>query len=369
MRSLIAAAVSVSLLFSAPAAQASDPVPNCSDKPLQVSFPDSSQPLRTVPLPTVRLAVGDTQTITVSGVPYATPTPSPAPTVLGTLAQSTTILGRSQPAGTTVLIRPSPPDVSPKLPASPISTPLPQTAVVLDTRVAAIPSAVPTAFPVAAGLVASTAYTVKGTAPGNTELYVTQGSRSGNDFQCAVVGLAVRSKDRFVATTGLGMSNIPKNVFTTVTVPVPDASSLPTPNPPPGIYTYKTESSATQISVPILASYRLNDAPKLDLYATFGYFASSDTSGPVFGLSVGSGQLLVTVGQHSGLFTDYSPYVNQMNHRLEVNAAATFAALPTTMSTRKRQIFVSVTVPASLITSVLPGGSSGGSNGSSSNKQ
>jgi hypothetical protein len=361
MRHQLAFTVCISLCFSASAAQANNPLPNCSSNPLQVSFPNSSQPLLTVPLPTVRLSVGETQTITVSGAPYATPTPSPAPTVLGTLTQATTILGQSQPQGATIMIRPPRPSEASNQPANPISTPLPQTAVILDTRVAAIPSAVPTTLPVAGGVVPSTTYTIKGTAPGNTELYVTQGSQRGSDFQCAVVGLAVRSKDRFTATTGLGMSNIPKNVFTTVTVPVPDAASLPTPNPPPGVYVYKTESSSTQISVPILASYRINDAPKIDVYATFGYFASSDTNGPVFGISVGSGQLLVTLGQHSGLFTDYSPYVNPMNHRLEVNGAATFAALPTTISTRKRQIFVSVTVPASLITSIFPGGSNAAS--------
>jgi hypothetical protein len=58
------------------------------------------------------------------------------------------------------------------------------------------------------------------------------------------------------------------------------------------VYVYKTESSSTQTSLPILGSYRLNDAPNVEVYASFGYFTGGDANGPVFGVSVGSGQLL-----------------------------------------------------------------------------
>ncbi len=358
MRYPLVVAAGVVVLCGAPAVVQANSVPDCSSNPLQVSLSNSAQHG-----PTVHLAVGDSQSIVITGTPYATPAPSPSPLLVRTLPTASSVLGEPVPGGATVIVQlPIARGASPP----PVTAPLPQTAAILDPRTATIPTAVPTTAPGPGGLVVpSTAYTVKGTAQGNTELYVTEGVQGTREFRCTVVGLAVRSKERFVLTTGFGMSYIPKNTFTTVTVPVPDAPSLPTPTPPPGVYVYKTESSSTQTSLPILGNYRLNDAPNVDLYASFGYFTNGDANGPVFGVSAGSGQFLFTVGSHSSLFTDYSPYVNQTNHRVEFNGAATFAALPTTVSTRRRQIFFAVTVPPSLITGLL----SGGSHGASSDKQ
>ncbi|MEA2665181.1 MAG: hypothetical protein QOI11_2125 [Candidatus Eremiobacteraeota bacterium] len=355
MRYLLAVAAGVVVLSGAPAvARAKSAAPDCSLNPLQVSLSNSTRHG-----PTVRLTAGDSQSIVITGTPYATPTPSPSPLLVRTLPATSSVLGQPVPEGATVTVQPP---AARDSTAPPVSAPLPQTAAILDPRIATIPTAVPTTAPGPGGLVVpSTAYTVKGTAQGNTELYVAEGVQGTAGFRCTVVGVAVRSKERLVLTTGFGMSYIPKNTFTTVTVPVPDAPSLPTPTPPPGVYVYKTESSSTQTSLPILGSYRLNDAPNVDVYASFGYFTSGDANGPVFGVSVGSGQLLFTMGSHSSLLTDYSPYVNQANHRVEFNGAATFAALPTTVSTRRRQIFFAVTVPASLITGLLSGGSHGAS--------
>jgi hypothetical protein len=337
-------------------------------------------------VPYVRVREGDQASVKVTGhkkpVPSASPSsvPTKAPTVLWvvppgvrsvsattTSNESFTVSMPRSAAPNGFVISALPPSVPPS--ASPSPSPVtPPTALpngstgsgaatlsaeLKDTYVASIATAAPTTAPNPAGEdVPSVTYTLKGEHSGNTRLVVSQGT------DCVAVDVLVRpSKDRFTVTTGVGWSSVPKHGFTTVMVtpppaPAPPATPLPTPNPAPGTYVYETESSGHQASLPFVGSYRLTDAPNANFYASFGFFAN-DKNGPLYGISFGSREVLLTVGWHSQSVDLLSPNVNTKTHLLEANGAAATAPLPTTVSSRTTKPFFSLTVPLSLFTSVI----------------
>ncbi|MDB5070980.1 MAG: hypothetical protein JWM87_2091 [Candidatus Eremiobacteraeota bacterium] len=301
----------------------------------------------------VSINVGESKDVTVRGpvIPTAAPTPGPV-AVIQSLKQQQTIEGQTFPAGTRLIGQPTPTPTPAMTPTPGADAPL--SGRIEDIGVASIATAVPTAAPNGNGLVQlQTTFSVKGEAQGNTVLTVSQGA---ND--CAnTVAIAVRPKDRFLVTTGIGFSSIPKTTFTTLTsTPAPAVSPAPPPpNPPPGKYVFETEQSGRQTSIPLLGNYRINDAPKIDLYLTLGYFASGDNNGPVLGVSAGRGQLLFTVGIHSANVTALSPFVNPATHRIEFNGAASTIDLPGTVSTRRTGLFLALTVPPGLIGDILGG--------------
>ncbi len=118
---------------------------------------------------------------------------------------------------------------------------------------------------------------------------------------------------------------------------------------------FQTEQLSHQTSIPLLGNYRINDAPKIDIYLTLGYFASGDNNGPVLGVSAGHGQLLFTAGVHSANVTSLSPFVNPATHRIEINGTATTIDVPGTVSSRRLGLFLALTVPPGIIGDVLGG--------------
>jgi hypothetical protein len=337
-------------------------------------------------VPNVRVREGDQATVKVTGrktpAPSSSPSPAPtkAPTVLWMVPpgvqsvnamtdakEKYSITVPKSAAAHGFVVSALPPTPAPIGSASPSASPSATTppngsigapadklsADLKDTYVASIATSAPTTAPNAAGeTVPSVTYTLKGEHSGNTRLVVSQ----GND--CVAVDVLVRpSKDRFTVSTGVGWSSIPKHSFTTVTVtppptPLPGGTPVPPPNPAPGTYVYQAESSGQQASLPFIGSYRITDAPNANLYASIGFFAN-DKNGPLYGLSIGSHELLLTAGWHSQNVDLLSPNVNTTTGLVQANGVAATAALPTTFSSRTTKPFVSLTVPLSLFSNVL----------------
>jgi hypothetical protein len=333
-------------------------------------------------VPYVRVREGDQATVKVTG--RKTPAPSSSPSPVATKAP--TVLWVTPPGVQTVsattdakekysftvpksaapngfVVSALPPSPAPSGSPSPSPIPPPNGSIgapadklsadLKDTYVASVATSAPTAVPNAAGeTVPSVTYTLKGEHSGNTRLVVSQ----GND--CVAVDVLVRpTKDRFTVSTGVGWSSIPKHSFTTVTVtpppaPAAGATPVPPPNPAPGTYVYKAESSGQQASLPFIGSYRITDGPNANLYASIGFFAN-DKNGPLYGLSIGSHELLLTAGWHSQNVDLLSPNVNTTTGLVQANGVAATAALPTTFSSRTTKPFVSLTVPLSLFSNVL----------------
>ena len=333
-------------------------------------------------VPFLRVREGDQATVTITGhkkppspAPSTSPSaaPSKAPAVVWVVPPGVTSVnagtGANQytirvpqgaaPNGFIISALPGSPTPTPSPSASPSNEPtLPPngtiggpadrlSADVKDPSVATIATAVPTTVPNARGEdTPSVAYTIKGQHAGGTRMMVSQ----GND--CVAVDLSVRPPtNRFTLTTGVGASLVSVNTFTSTTVtpqpsPAPGAPPQPPQFPAPGTYVYATETSKSQVSVPILGSFRVTDFPaQLNVFLTGGFFADSGRDKQVYGISIGSSDFLFTVGTHSAKVDSLSPYVN--------NGFLAAPGAPTTVSSRTMRPFYSLTFPLSTFADIL----------------
>ncbi len=242
-------------------------------------------------------------------------------------------------------------------------------ATIRESQVATIVSASPVPIPStspggrsAASDQIAVVYTIKGVQAGRAILYANDG------VTCYRLPIVVKpSAQRFIVSTGFGVSNIPVNSYTSSLV-TPAPAGSPPPSTPVGFYVYHTERSAGQAFVPVLASFRVTDAAnQYNFFATAGLSASGATGSQLYGISVGNEQFLLTVGEHTAQYDALTPGLAVGRNR--VGALAPGA--PLTYKVRTTRPFVSVTAPlcqlAQILSAVTGGcGTSGNANGSSS---
>jgi hypothetical protein len=316
----------------------------------------------------VTLNNGDTTVVRVTGYPGAKPAAAAPPDVVIHVRNGVPVtIGNVAPGGAAVQIAPNitasvTVDASPKPEAAGTNAPTPQpstrpggpddklTATIKDERFASFTaSPAPAASPGASGGAAAPVveYTIKGQHPGDTKLIVAQGD------ECVAVGVHVRPaiNDRFLASTGVAMSFVPKYAITATPAPAPNS----------GILVFKTENSAHRVAIPLLFNYRLSENVGTNIYGTVGFFANGSGSGLAYGLSVAREQYLLTFGLHSENITDFAPGVT--------NNAIVPAGMNTTITRRVTSPFFAVTFPTSFLTQLLGGTSANSSGGSSSGSQ